>query len=347
MSNLATRILDEIQQELKVDEQWMDRRSNSLTLVADKLEQTFSVSEPFDYMGKDAVVVESRIPIARKVGRPGEHVCGLLSQFNYTNIGSAYVFDPDKKEVFSTLKVAVTEAELGQRCWQTRIFAMFQLIMAEHQAAYIAEPISGEVAHAASTRPQPDPMMNSFMEFITSRPRAENRFEDPELFKQAAEYCKKIGGVANDLGPPELTLEFRFSDSSTSAASLVTNLEHPTFGRGLRGFLALPISYKTNAEASLQANILNLREVAGNENGDFLGAWCIDQRTENLSPVFSSCIPNSLFAESWLAKVVVQLGLRARNCERWWFPDTTFSKTALEVVMGRTGQVHEGGDTPH
>jgi hypothetical protein len=347
MSNLATKILDEIQQELKVDAQWLNRRSNSLTLVADKLEQTFSVSEPFDYLDKEAVVVESRIPIARNVGRPGEQVCGLLSQFNYTNIGSAYVFDPEKKEVFSTLKIAVTEAELGQRCWQTRIFAMFQLIMAEHQAVHIANPISGEVAHAAPTRPQPDPMMNSFMQFITSRPRAENRFESPELFEQAEEYCKKIGGVSNESGPPELSLEFRFSDSSTTAASLVTNFEHPTFGRGLRTFLALPISYKTNAEASLQANILNLREVAGTENGDFLGAWCIDQRTENLSPVFSSYLPNSLFAESWMAKVVVQLGLRARNCERWWFPDTPFSKTTLEVIMGRKGQVHEGGDTPH
>lgn len=347
MSNLATRILDEIQQELKVDEQWMDRRSNSLTLVADKLEQTFSVSEPFDYLDNEAVVIESRIPIARNVGRPGEQVCGLLSQFNYTSIGSAYLFDPEKKEVFSTLKIAATEKDLGERCWQTRIFAMFQLIMAEHQAIHIAGPISGEVVMAAKIRPQPDPMMNSFMQFITSRPRAENRFENPELFEQAAEYCKKIGGVSNEFGPPELSLEFRFSDSSTSAASLVSNLEHPTFGSGLRSFLALPISYKTNAEASLQANILNLREVAGNENGDFLGAWCIDQRTENLSPVFSSYIPNSLFAESWMAKVVVQLGLRARNCESWWFPDTPFSKTTLEVVMGRKGQVHQGGDTPH
>ena len=89
MSNLATKILDEIQQELKVDEQWLDRRSNSLTLVADKLEQTFSVSEPFNYMDNEAVSVESRIPIAGNVGRPGEQVCGLLSQFNYTNMGSA------------------------------------------------------------------------------------------------------------------------------------------------------------------------------------------------------------------------------------------------------------------
>ena len=347
MSNLATRILDEIQQELKVDEQWLDRRSNSLTLVADKLEQTFSVSEPFNYMDNEAVSVESRIPIAGNVGRPGEQVCGLLSQFNYTNMGFAYVFDPEKKEVFSTLKIAVTEKDLGERCWQTRIFAMFQLIMAEHQAAFIADPISGEVATAASVRPQPDPMMNSFMQFITGRPRAENRFENPELFEKAEEYCKRIGGVSDESGPPELSLEFRFSDSSTTTASLVSNLEHPTFGPGLRTFLALPISYKTNAEASLQANILNLREVAGHENGDLLGAWCIDQRSENLSPVFSSCIPNSLFAESWMAKVVVQLGLRARNCERWWFPDTPFNKTTLEVVMGRKGQVHEGGDTPH
>lgn len=347
MSNLATRILDEIQQELKIDEQWMNRRSNSLTLVADKLEQTFSVSEPFNYLEKEAVAVESRIPIARNVGRPGEQVCAILSQFNYDNMGSAYVFDPEKKEVFSTLKIAVTEAELGQRCWQTRIFAMFQLILAEHQAAFIAEPISGEVAHAASPRPQPDEMMNSFMQFVTGRPRGENRFENPELFEKAEEYCKKIGGVSNESGPPELSLEFRFSDSSTAMASLVTKLSHPTFGRGLRTFLALPISYKTNAEASLQANILNLREVAGNENGDLLGAWCIDQRTKSLSPVFSSYIPNSLFAESWMTKVVVQLGLRARNCERWWFPDTPLSKTTLEVVMGRTGQVHEGGDTSH
>jgi hypothetical protein len=48
-----------------------------------------------------------------------------------------------------------------------------------------------------------------------------------------------------------------------------------------------------------------------------------------------------------MAKVVVQLGLRARHCELWWFPDTHFSKTTMEVVMGRKGQVHEGGDTPH
>lgn len=347
MSKLATRTLDEIQKEMKADPQWITRRDHSLTWVAGKLEQTFSVSEPFSFMDKEAVSVEARIPVAVNVQWPGEQVCGLLSQFNYTNIGSAYVFDQDRRQVFSSLKVAVTDQELGERCWQARIFAMFQLIMAEHQAAFIAEPVKGDVATAAAARAEPDAMLDSFMDFIASRPRPENRFDDPEEFSLAAEYGRKLGGVSNEAGNPEATLEFRFTDSSTAVASLVTGLEHPTFGRGLRTYLALPISYKSNAEASLAANTLNLREVAGNENGDFLGAWCIDQRSRNLSPVFSACIPNALFAKSLLAKSVVQMGLRARTCERWWFPDTRFSKSALEIVMARKGQVFEGSDTAH
>jgi hypothetical protein len=224
---------------------------------------------------------------------------------------------------------------------------MFQLIMAEHQAAHIAGPVSGEVARATSTRPQPDDALNSFMEFITSRPRSENRFEDQQLLRQAAEYCRNIVWVSTDPDPFGATLEFRFTDSSTTITSLLTDFEHPTFGRGLRTLLALPITYKTKAEASLAANALNLREVAGNENGELLGAWCIHEKEANLSPVFSSYIPNPLFADSWISKVVVQLGLRARNCERWSFPDTRFSKTTLEIVMKRDGQVFEGGDTPH
>ena len=51
MSKLATRILDEIQKEMKIDEQWMSSNSNSLRWVAHRLEQTFSVSEPFTFLG--------------------------------------------------------------------------------------------------------------------------------------------------------------------------------------------------------------------------------------------------------------------------------------------------------
>ena len=81
MSDLATRILDEIQNEMKVDKQWLTRHDNHLNLVADKLEQTFSVSEPFSFLDNEVVSVESRIPIARNVERPAEQVCGVLSQF--------------------------------------------------------------------------------------------------------------------------------------------------------------------------------------------------------------------------------------------------------------------------
>ena len=52
MRKLATRILDVIQKEMKIDEQWMSSNSNSLTWVAHKLEQSFSVSEPFTFWAK-------------------------------------------------------------------------------------------------------------------------------------------------------------------------------------------------------------------------------------------------------------------------------------------------------
>ena len=347
MSSLATKILDDIQKEMRIGEQWMNRGSSSLRWVAHKLEQTFSVSEPFTFLENEAVAVEVRIPVALNVKRPKEQVCGLLSQFNYTTIGSAYVFDADRKEVFSSLKIVVTEADLAERCWQIRTFALFQMIMAEHQAQYILEAISGGLARAESTRAQPDPMLDSFMDFVTSRPRAENRFENQVELNLAAEYCQQIGGVSSDPDHPGATLEFRFSDSSTAIASLITEVEHPSVGRGLRTLLALPISYKTNAQASLAANELNLREVASKENGDFLGAWSIDQRTTNLSPVFTSYLPNALFAEALIAKSAIQLGMRARTCERWRFPDSSFSKTALEIVLARKGQVFEGDDTSH
>jgi len=347
MSNLATKVLDEIQKELKIDEQWMSRNSNSLTWVAHKLEQTFSVSEPFTFLGKEAVSVESRIPVAVHVKGPKEQVCGLLCQFNYTTIGSAFVFDADRAEVFSSLKVVATEADLGERCWQVRTHALFQMIMVEHQAQYILDALSGDLVTAGSTREQPDAMLNSFMDFVTSRPRLENRFENQEEFKLASEYCQKIGGVSSDPDHPGATLEYRFSDFSTATASLITDDEHPSVGRGLRTLLALPIGYETSEQASLAANELNLREVADKQNGDFLGAWSIDQRTENRSPVFTAYVPNALFSKTLVAKSAVQLGMRARTCERWRFPDTKFEKTALEIVMARKGQLFEEKDTFH
>jgi len=347
MSNLATKILDEIQNELKIDERWMSRTSNSLTWVAHKLEQTFRVSAPFTHLGKEAVSLESRIPVVLHVKRSKEQVCGLLSQFNYTTIGSAFVFDADRAEVFSSLKVVVTKADLAERCWQVRTFALLQMIMAEHQAPFILDAASGDLASADSTREKPDAMLDSFMDFITSRPRSENRFENPEEFRLAAEYCEKTGGVSSDSGHPGKTLEYRFSDFSTAIASLLTDDEHPSVGRGLRTLLALPISYQSNEQASLAANDLNLREVADNENGDFLGAWSIDQRTKDRSPVFTSYIPNALFSKALTAKIAVQLGMRAHICERWRFPGTKFKKTALEIVMGRKGQLSEGEDTFH
>ena len=249
--------------------------------------------------------------------------------------------------MFSSLKIVVTEADLAERCWQVRTFALIQMIMVEHQAQHILDALSGDLANADKTREKPDAMLDSFMDFITSRPRSENRFENQEEFKLAADHCQKIGGVSSDSDHPGVTLEFRFSDFSTATASLITDDEHPSVGRGLRAILALPISYETNEQASLAANDLNLREVAENENGDFLGAWSIDQRTKKLSPVFTSYIPNALFSKSLIAKSAVQLGMRARTCERWRFPGTKFSKTAVEIVMARKGQNFEGEDTFH
>jgi hypothetical protein len=347
MSNLVTKILDELQEEMKIEEQWMSRNSDRLSWVAHKLEQTFSVSEPFTFLDKEAISVESRIPVVLHVGRSKEQVCGLLSQFNNTTIGSAYVFDADQQEVFSSLKVVVTEADLNERCWFVRTFALFQMIMVEHQAQHILDAISGDLAKADSVRQKPDAMLDSFMDFITSRPQSENRFENQEEFKLAADYCQKIGGVSIDPDHPGKTLEFRFSDASTATASLITDIEHPSVGRGLRTMLALPISYKSKEQASLAANDLNLREVVDNQNGDFLGAWSIDQRTKNLSPVFTSYLPNALFAKALTAKNAVQLGMRARTCERWSFPETKFEKTALEIVMARKEQLFEGEDTFH
>lgn len=347
MSNLATQILDNIQNELKFEEQWMTRESDSLTWVAHQLEQTFRVSEPFTFLGKEAVSVEARIPVLLHAGRSKEQVCALLCQFNNTNIGSAYVYDTDRREVFSSLKVVVTEADLKERCWLLRTFALFQMIMAGHQAQYIRDALSGELALASPAREKPDAMLDSFMDFITSRPRSENRFEDQEEFKLAVDHCQRIGGVSSDPGNPGKTLEFRFSDFSTATASLVTDDEHPSVGRGLRTLLALPIGYKSKEQASLAANDLNLREIADNENGDFLGAWSIDQRTKELAPVFTSYIPNALFSKALIAKNAAQLGMRARTCERWRFPGDGFKKTALEIVLARKGRIFEEKDTFH
>lgn len=347
MGNLATKILDNIQNELRLDEQWMDRSDNRLTWVAHRLQQTFSVSESFTYLEKETVSVESRIPVVLNVGRSKEQVCGLLSQFNNTSIGSAYVFDADRQEVFSSLKVVVTEADLDERCWIVRTFAIFQMIMAEHQAQYILDAVSGNLAKADRVRQQPDAMLDSFMDFITSRPRSENRFENPEEFKLAADTCEKFGGVSSDSDHPGRTLEYRFTDSATSVASLILDSEHPTVGRGLRTLLMLPVSYQSNEQASLAANKLNLREVSDHDSGNFLGAWSVDNRIKNLSPVFSAYMPNALFSKTLIAMIAVQLGIRARTCERWLFPGTEFSKTALEIVLARKQRVFEGDNTPH
>ena len=69
MSDLVTKILDDMQNELKIDPQWVSRDSNSLKWVAHRLEQTFSVSEPFTFMEKESVAIESRVPVVRNVGR--------------------------------------------------------------------------------------------------------------------------------------------------------------------------------------------------------------------------------------------------------------------------------------
>jgi hypothetical protein len=236
MSNLATKILDEIQKEMKIDEQWMSSTSNSLTWVAHKLEQTFSVSAPFTHLGKEAVAVESRIPVVLHVKHPKEQVCGLLCQFNYTNIGSAYVFDADQQEVFSSLKVVVTEADLAQRCWQVRTFALFQMIMVEHQAQHILDALSGDLAKADSTRKKPDAMLDSFMGFVTSRPRSENRFENQEEFKLAADYCAPYWHyplVTNQMSKPpwrQMTLTFGRSLITKTAISWV----HGVSTRGIK-----------------------------------------------------------------------------------------------------------------
>lgn len=347
MSKLATKILDNIQNELKLDPQWTSRNSDSLTWVAHRLKQTFSVSEPFNFMEKETVALESRIPLVRNVGRSRKQVCGLLSQFNNTTIGSAYVFDTSRQEVFSSLKVMVSEADLQERCWIARTFALIQLIMAEHQGQYILDAVSGKLAKADPARQQPDDMLNSFMGFLTSRPRSENRFESRDEFKRAAEYCEKMGGVSSDADHPGRTLEFRFTDSATSVASLVTDAEHPTVGRGLRTLLLLPISYQSNGQAALAANKLNLREVTDHKSGNFLGAWSIDNRTQNLSPVYSAFMPNALFSKTLTAMIAAQLGIRASTCEHWLFPEDQFSKTALEIVLARKNQIFEGDETTH
>ena len=161
MSNLATKIFDNIQTGLEIDEQWVSRQDDRFTWVADKLQQTFRVTLPFRFLDEESVAIVSRVPVLRNVSRPSHQVCGLLSQFNNTAVGSAYVFNAENREVFSLLRVVVTEESLEERCWIARTFAMIQLIMAEHQAPHMLDALSGEPAHANPVRPQADPALNS------------------------------------------------------------------------------------------------------------------------------------------------------------------------------------------
>ena len=57
MTDLSIKVLDEIHKQFQLDDKWLSRSANNMSWVAHRLEQTITVTEPFESNGLEVVLV--------------------------------------------------------------------------------------------------------------------------------------------------------------------------------------------------------------------------------------------------------------------------------------------------
>ena len=347
MPSLNTYVLDEIQSRFQLDPEWMTRSDKQISWVAHNLEQSIEVSGPFESHGIDVVVVKSTVPVVQDVRADEEKVCALLAIENRTAIGSAYVYDKDKREIFSSCKLVIHDENFNWRCIHLQTFIITQLILAENTAEGLAEIVGGKVAAAPKTRTEPDDMLGAMDAYTLPLHQIASRFSVLEEFEQASDFCNQVGGFSAGGDETGTSLEFRFTDEQTALGQLRSDVEHPAIGKGLLSLLRMPMSLSDLRRAAIEANEMNLEEARFSKAINFTGAWTVNESGDRWDLAFSSFMPNVHFSRGLITDACMALGIRVRHWEEVMYPDREFTKSAVEIAETRFSTVESMSAVKH
>lgn len=126
LKDLGPQILDTLDEQLLMDQEWVDREERKLTWWGGPLPLEFHVSEPRLGMGDPVVKVTADVRIFDDIGTSSfEDACLLISTINGMNGGGMMWIDPNDRSVHSTVTHYAHEGNAG--IIETKVFAMLAI----------------------------------------------------------------------------------------------------------------------------------------------------------------------------------------------------------------------------
>lgn len=282
-------ILDQLQEQLMMDEHWIDRGDRRLTWWGGPLPIVISVAEPRLSFGDPTIKVTATCTILESTRIDFEDACALLSGLNTVNAGTSLWVDPADGSLHGTVTHYAHDG--NQAVLDNRIFALLILMNYGNslgKAEHLEEMLDGTqptIAHPESGLRTDYDELTSYPEFVAMEGNKANRWKDAGL-DMAADWFRTQGFLTND-GATGLTTELPYSsavpaaeqaalgltrDGLTALYQQILDEPHPFAGQGLLSLLRLP-DRPDEIEVPTLANGLNWAEANQLTGFPAWGAW--------------------------------------------------------------------------
>ena len=332
MTDVGTRLVNNIFEKLMVDDQWSIRRDRGFTWWAYRLAQHVEVSPPVHTDDGELCTVRIWTDVAARVD-PNTNPPELLGLANMQETLSAVVWDRSAGAVMECCTAVLHEGNIG---WLSNVLAtaaVLQNTAAHSRAHAIAGVCGGEAAasnHPTSgERPEMDEILNVPEQVIARTGAEPSRFEGPPM--QGLEgFLERMRfmGFADSTGstcevpytgnrPVAVLMAAGISEPETSVVQLFADVAHPEFGNGVLTLMRLPVNPEPRRVATL-ANELNSVEAQGDSGAPLLGAWCPDPSDEDGKTLsFCSFLPNILAGPGMLENQILYQVARSKFAARY------------------------------
>jgi hypothetical protein len=312
---VGARVLEIVEEQLLIDEEWRVQEDGGLTWAAHRLCQRLHAEETFEDLGMSVTRVHATVPVVRDVTAPSEEVEKFLAEINVQSCGEAWVWLPDERRVVAHCYVHAHEATVDWRAQQLGAMGIIQLTLADRGAEFMAEALRGVVdewAHPVQgPRTTPDDMLNAIDVVFRRHGAKPSLFANASEFKQAEQFARQVGLFTLGSSEGGIAVESAFGDGDTALVQLDPRPTHPLLGTGLLATLQLLPPGAEDPWAVAAA--LNRREWSGQmRRGQGFGAWCVPLNGPSGLVAHVSFLPNALFREGVVRDTVESQVLRAQ-----------------------------------
>lgn len=309
MTDVGTRLVDDLYAQLDLDDTWALRRDRGFTWWGYWLAQHVVAGPP---AANGACAIRIWTDLVRDVD-PNRDPARVLAAANAEATLSALLWRPDARAVVGCCTATVDENTIDDLSTVLATAAALQVSDAHTRAQSLAEACGGEAAvshHPTSgQRPDPSRILNVPHDILTGTGAEPSHFEG-DLIEAVDGYLagRRLHGSADRWDatcevpytgnrPAKMLADMgRRGEIETALVQIYTDTPHAQVGNGAILTVKLPAS--PDPQRVLQwSNWLNAAESNGDSRTPLLGAWCPDPDAEHgRTLIFRSYLPNVVAA---------------------------------------------------